>query len=56
MIVKLRKKKELKENNLTLGYTDVSGEGVEVTLEDATSTNNLIDPSMQIIHYVDIQM
>ena len=51
-----KKERELKENNLTLGYTDVSGEGVEVTLEDATSTNNLIDPSMQIIHYVDIQM
>ena len=50
------KEQELKENNMTLGYTNVSGEGVEVTLEDATSTNNLIDPSMQIIHYVDIQM
>ncbi len=49
------KEQELKENNMLLGNADVRGEGVEVVLEDADTTNNNVNPSLQIIHYDDIQ-
>ena len=50
------KEQELKQNNMLLGKTDVQGEGVEVILEDAATTNNSLSPSYQIIHYDDIQL
>lgn len=49
------KEQELKENNMLLGNTDVTGEGVEVFLEDATTTDNNLNASLQIIHYDDLQ-
>lgn len=49
-----KKEKELKENNLILGNTNVIGEGVEVILQDATNTNNILDPSKALIHYTDL--
>ena len=49
------KQTELKENNMLLGNTDVIGDGVEVILADADSTNSSINASLQIIHYDDIQ-
>ena len=50
------KEQELKENNMILGKNDVQGEGVEIILEDAATTNNSLNPSDQIIHYDDIQL
>ena len=44
------KEQELRENNILLGNTDVTGDGVEVVLADATVTNSL-NPSYQIIHF-----
>lgn len=49
------REQELKENNMLLGNTDVTGEGVEVFLEDATTTDNNLNASLQIIHYDDLQ-
>lgn len=49
------KEKELKENNMLLGNTDVEGEGVEVVLQDAPNTGNALNPSYRIIHFGDIQ-
>lgn len=48
------KEQEIRENNILLGNTDVTGDGVEVVLADATVTNSL-NPSYQIIHFGDIQ-
>ena len=50
------KEQELKENNMLLGNTDVTGEGVEVILADADTTNTNLNASLQIIHYDDIQI
>ena len=49
------KQEELRENNMLLGNTDVIGDGVEVILEDADTTNGNISAALQIIHYDDIQ-
>ena len=49
------KEKELKENNMLLGNIDVIGEGVEVILADAATTDNNLNASLQIIHYDDLQ-
>ncbi len=49
------KEQELKENNMLLGKTDVIGDGVEIVLADAETTNSNISTSLQIIHYDDIQ-
>ena len=49
------REQELKENNMLLGNTDVTGEGVEVFLEDATTTDNNLNASLQIIHFDDLQ-
>lgn len=50
------KEQELKENNMLLGITDVTGDGVEVFLQDSTEQNNSFNLSYQLIHYSDIQM
>lgn len=49
------KEQELKENNMILGNTDVTGEGIEILLQDAANTNSSLNASEQIIHYSDIQ-
>ena len=49
------KEQELKENNMILGNTDVSGEGVEIVLADAVNISSSLSASDQIIHYGDIQ-
>ena len=49
------KEQELKENNMILGNTNVTGEGVEIILQDAINTNNSFNLSDQLIHYGDIQ-
>lgn len=49
------KEKELKENNILLGNTEVEGEGVEVILQDAPNTGSSLNPSYRIIHFNDIQ-
>ncbi len=51
------KEKELKRNNMLLGLTDVTGEGVIVTLKDndkVTASTTLGDISEYIVHYSDI--
>lgn len=48
------KEKELKENNMLLGNTDVKGNGIEIILKDAVTTENIIDPSIAVIHYSDL--
>ena len=49
------KEQELKENNMILGNTDVTGEGVEIVLADAVNISRSLSASDQIIHYGDIQ-
>lgn len=49
------KERELKENNMILGNTDVTGEGVEIVLADAVNISSSLSASDQIIHYGDIQ-
>lgn len=49
------KEQELKENNMILGTVDVTGEGVEIVLADATETTSTLTASDQIVHYDDIQ-
>lgn len=51
------KEEELKRNNILIGLTDVSGEGVIVTLKDnpsVTTDSTILDPSMVIVHFGDI--
>ena len=50
------KEAELKENNMLLGNTDVVGDGVEVYLQDAISTDNILDLNDAVIHYSDLIM
>lgn len=50
------KEQELKENNMLLGKTDVTGDGVEVVLQDATNVETSLNLSEQLIHYSDIQL
>ncbi len=50
------KEQELKENNMILGNTDVTGDGVEIVLEDAKASNTSLNLSAQLIHYSDIQL
>lgn len=49
------KEQELNENNMILGNTDVTGEGVEIVLADAVNISSSLSASDQIIHYGDIQ-
>lgn len=49
------KERELTENNMILGNTDVTGEGVEIILADAVNISSGLSASEQIIHYGDIQ-
>lgn len=51
------KEAKLKKNNILIGLTDVTGEGVIVTLKDnntVTADSNILDPSMVIVHMPDI--
>ena len=51
------KEEELRKNNILIGLTDVSGEGVIVTLKDnpnVSSDSTILDPSMVIVHFSDI--
>lgn len=54
------KEKELKENNMLLGLTDVVGEGVVVTLKDndsvtADSISSTDDISLYLVHNLDLR-
>lgn len=51
------KEEELKRNNILIGLTEVSGEGVIVTLKDnpnVSADSTILDPSMVIVHFGDI--
>lgn len=51
------KEEELKKNNILIGLTNVSGEGVIVTLKDnpnVSADSTILDPSMVIVHFGDI--
>lgn len=46
--------KEIKKANTLLGYTDATGSGVTITLEDGISTPNTLNPSDLLVHDLDI--
>ncbi len=46
--------KEVNENNIILGKSDVQGQGVEITLEDGTSNFDQYPSMAQLIHDMDI--
>ena len=46
--------KEIKQANILLGYTDSTGEGITITLQDGISTVNTIDPNNLLVHDLDI--
>lgn len=51
------KEEELRKNNILIGLTDVTGEGVIVTLKDnpnVSPDSTILDPSMVIVHFSDI--
>lgn len=53
----MEKEEELRKNNILIGLTDVSGEGVIVTLKDnpnVSPDSTILDPSMVIVHFSDI--
>ena len=45
---------ELQKNNLLLGYYEVSGEGIVITLKDANKTVVSIDPNASVVHDGDL--
>lgn len=45
---------ELQRNNMLLGYYDVSGEGIVITLKDAKKTNALVNPNDLVVHDGDL--
>lgn len=46
--------KEIKKCNMLLGSTDVTGQGVTVTVEDGKATANTLNPEDLLIHDLDI--
>ena len=46
--------KEIKNANTLLGFTDATGTGVTITVEDGISTPNTLNPSDLLIHDLDI--
>lgn len=51
------KEEKLRKNNILIGLTDVSGEGVIVTLRDNPNTSvdsTILDPSAVIVHFGDV--
>lgn len=45
---------EIKQANTLLGYTEVKGQGVTITVADGVSTPNTLNPSDLLIHDLDI--
>lgn len=45
---------EIKKANILLGFTDATGEGVTITVEDGISTPNTLNPSDLLVHDLDI--
>lgn len=48
------KEEQLKKNNILLGLTDVTGEGIIVTIKDnnnVSTDSTIIDPSYYLVHY-----
>lgn len=46
--------KEIKQANTLLGYTDATGSGVTIIVEDGISTPNTLNPSDLLVHDLDI--
>ena len=46
--------KEIKQANILLGFTDATGSGVTITVEDGISTPNTLNPSDLLVHDLDI--
>ena len=46
--------REIKQANTLLGYTDATGSGVTITVEDGLSTPNTLNPSDLLVHDLDI--
>lgn len=47
-------KAELEKNNMALGYSEVIGPGVTVTLKDGEVSNSKLDVSSYLVHYSDL--
>ena len=45
---------EIKKANTLLGFTDATGTGVTITVEDGISTPNILNPSDLLVHDLDI--
>ena len=49
------KQEELKKYNQILGLTDVTGEGITMTVTDSTQTNTAVDMNNLIVHDSDLR-
>ena len=49
------KQAELKRYNMLLGLTDVSGNGITLTVSDSSGESGLIDMSSLIVHDTDLR-
>lgn len=45
---------QIKQANTLLGFTDVRGQGVTITVTDGTITANTLNPSDLLVHYTDV--
>ena len=54
----VKKQKELEENNILLGLTDVKGPGIEITLKDNTLSDTkigqILDMNKLVVHHSDL--
>lgn len=47
-------KTDLERNNMALGFSEVIGNGITITLKDAESATNKLDISSSLVHYSDL--
>lgn len=47
-------KSDLEKNNMALGYSEVIGPGITVTLKDGEISNSKLDVSSYLVHYSDL--
>lgn len=47
-------KTSLEQNNMALGFTEVIGSGITITLKDAEVATNKLDLSSSLVHYSDL--
>lgn len=47
-------KSELEKNNMALGYTEVIGKGITITLKDGENVSNRLDVASSLVHDADL--